>query len=163
MANFKEEYLDRYGYSKNNYFEDEDDERDYNGTVTKTLYDYLQDEENKNQMYETIKEIVDFMNFEKIHRVMKFLDWKWAVLPTTNEYNYNRVPTAEDLKRQLIDMLLRMFEEGYNRHKSEGASSTGGFSVSYRIYEPEDDEPDDFKHCVSVSAAFNLEDYNSMM
>jgi len=155
MKNFKEEYLDRYGYNKTNYFED-NGEDDYEAGV-KTLYDYLQDNNGKEQMYRVVKDIVESMDFEKIHNVMDFLNWTWASVA-----NGKRVPTEEEIKQHLINMLFDMFEEGYEKHRSEWSCSTAGFTVSYRIFKPDIGEADDFEHCVSVTVAFNLDDYNSL-
>lgn len=48
-----------------------------------------------------IDEVMDFLKFEKIHKVMKFLNWEWAP--------ENRVPEIYELRqfvRQLINELI---------------------------------------------------------
>lgn len=76
-------------------------------------------------LYQKIeKEILDFIDFEKINKVMNALDWKWAT-----SKSYTGIPTINELKEQ-VKYLLRY---SWDNKKSVG---TGGFIVSY---EDEDD------------------------
>lgn len=50
---------------------------------------------------EIIDNCMDYLNFDKIHKVMKFLNWKWAP--------ENRVPEIHELRqfvRELINDLI---------------------------------------------------------
>jgi hypothetical protein len=66
-------------------------------------------------------EIIDNFDFEKVHRCMTLMDWRWA---TTNG-----VPSLEDIKntasRLLLDVIIGIrFSATYN-------VGTGGFHVTY--------------------------------
>lgn len=145
MKDFKQMFLDKYVNPKEEVVTDYPYEK-----RKKTINYYLNKEGGEEQMLEAIHEIMDYFDFEKIHDVMEYMDWQWRD---------NGVPTIEMIKEELLDRLTTMFEEGSKEDAEEWSSSCAGFNVEYRIYEPHEDEPDDFKHCVSVYAAFTLEDF----
>ena len=99
---------------------------------------YLSTEKGKQQMLDKIHEIMNFIDFERIHKAMVALDWCWL--------SSNKPPTTEEIKEHLLNLLCELFDEKCH------SISTGGFYVSYEICEPDEDEPDDFEHCVLVRA-----------
>jgi len=134
-------------------FKEEKIEKPLTENKTKSINYYLSSESDTEQMLEAIHSIMMYIDFEKIHNVMEFLDWGWR-----NE----GVPTVESIKNELFDLLIRVVEEGAKEDKSSYSISCGGFLVEYHVYEPEDDEPDDFEHCVDISASFVLEESSSL-
>ena len=54
---------------------------------------------------------MDF-DFNKVHKIMYLLDWKWATI--------NRVPTAKELEEESSKMIDRLFEEGYTKIRHGG-------------------------------------------
>lgn len=73
-----------------------------------------------------IKEVMEFIDFEKIHNVMVHLDWKWGNFSNGN----SRVPSVEDLKEE-AERLLR------EAWKKQCSIATGGFHVTYEKSEDE--------------------------
>lgn len=70
----------------------------------------------------TINEVMDQLDFEKIHTIMDVLDWEW--------WNQS-VPSIETLKKQAYDLLEDAWE-----HKC--STGTGGFWVEYEGETDED-------------------------
>lgn len=86
---------------------------------------YQKEINEREVLYQKIeKEILDFIDFEKINKVMNALDWKWATSKSDTG-----IPTIDELKEQ-VKYLLRYAWD----HKT--SVGTGGFFVSY---EDEDD------------------------
>lgn len=70
---------------------------------------------------ERIDEVMDWFDFNKVSRVMEFLDWQW-VYPTDG------VPTEADL-RQKARELLHMAWDYSERSNEESFAGTGGFTA----------------------------------
>lgn len=64
-----------------------------------------------------IEDIIRDFNFEKVHKVMEMLDWKWAM----SRYD---VPTIEELKAEARRLLVEAATE-------ETQVATGGFRAVY--------------------------------
>ena len=64
-----------------------------------------------------IDDIMDNFNFEKVHKVMKFLNWTWWNLETMKEY----VPTIQDIRSSARDRLKTVLLEKC------GYCESGGF------------------------------------
>ena len=78
-----------------------------------------------------IPEIMDSFDFEQVHKVMTFLNWKWGGLS---------VPTVEQLKSCAME-LLDLAAYGYENssHKSHGYSvATGGFVAEVETFSKAD-------------------------
>lgn len=72
--------------------------------------------------FEKIKdEILEMIDFDKIHETMTFLNWKWFDVG---------IPTIEQLKKRLIELMSEAWE-------SQKSIATGGFNVKYW---PKDEE-----------------------
>jgi hypothetical protein len=101
-----------------------------------------------------IKDAVDNLDFELIHRVMDLLNWTWW----TPEGG--AVPSVYELKKTvssyLGDILSRKECDNYH-------IATGGFEYSFRVYEPNEGEADTFDNCVNVSVKFVLDDFDSLI
>jgi len=65
-----------------------------------------------------IEEILDGFNFEKVHKVMMYLNWIWV--------STEGVPEIYDLRKQARELLNRVsVMDGHN------AISTGGFEAGH--------------------------------
>ena len=68
-------------------------------------------------------EIIDNFDFEKVHRCMTLMDWRWA---TTNG-----VPSLEDIKNNASRLLLDVIIGIRFRFSEDYYIGTGGFHVTY--------------------------------
>lgn len=82
-----------------------------------------------------IEEILNEFDFEKVHRVMQFLDWRW--------YPNNKVPSIASLKQTARLCLNGIVDEGAERHM------TGGL-VAYREQDGDED---------GLALSFVIEEY----
>jgi len=72
---------------------------------------------------EQIDEIMDNFDFNKVARVMDFLEWKWWI----KEY---RVPTEPEIRKDVRSKLSKAYDYGEGRGlKYE--TKTGGFTYTY--------------------------------
>lgn len=69
---------------------------------------------------EQIKHIMSDFNFEKIHSVMKFLDWKWSY-----ENGDKKIPTIDDLKSVAEHCLSQVSDS----EDESSLFSAGGFEA----------------------------------
>ncbi len=133
-----------------------------------SAYDYIVDD------------VMHFIDFEKIAKVMKFLDWKWYMgidydskeweiikstcnnpeLAAWTSGRFDRVPNSHEVKNQCLKLINQVLE---HKDKTEWKSSTGGFEVGFRCYPPEPGEEDDLEHSVDFYVRFVLDEYNSLI
>lgn len=71
-----------------------------------------------------INAILDRFDFEKVHRAMQVLDWRWH----TTEQGMNQVPSRVDLRRSAREMLSQLSTMPKTRYMS-----TGGFVVRREV------------------------------
>ena len=132
----------------------------------KNVRDYIQTVEGYRQFRDKVDEILLNFDFEKVHRVLKTVDWTWACWEDREgNFHENEVPDVYALRCQARGLLISTVEKCLS---SESCSGTGGFEVECYVYDLdlcEDDgapytrdEPDDFKHSVCLSLAFVLEE-----
>jgi hypothetical protein len=74
---------------------------------------------------EAIDTIMDYFKFEKVQKVMEFLDWRWFG-------SEEGIPTLPELKQEARRLLKHSLEE-------KESISTGGFHVRYISYENGDE------------------------
>ena len=74
-----------------------------------------------------IESIMRHFDFERVHKVMEFLDWHWA-------FTSKGVPTVEEIKVEARRILIDACEEETN-------IATGGFRAVYEKDGTEDGEP----------------------
>ena len=120
----------------------------------KTVQDYIQTIEGHKQFMKRVDDMVDQLDVDKIHRVMKFLDWSWAGLFDEKGNPEWRVPTKIEIVKQARKILIDAVERG--------TGGTAGFEVNCFVYDPYVDEetgelvPDDFEHMVHTSIMFSI-------
>jgi len=69
---------------------------------------------------EAIEEIIKYFNWDRVHKAMVALDWKWA---TNEEYT---VPTHGDLVIHALNLLHSAYD-GAMKEKTNYSTGTGGF------------------------------------
>lgn len=110
-------------------------------TETKTYTDETHYMKNLPKLKTAIKqEILENMDFDKIHDHMESVGWKWAGAK-------NGVPTTDEIK----NMLVKLIDDAIDKKTT---IATGGFKVQYREYEEDGDEP----HTIGVDVLFYIED-----
>lgn len=119
--------------------------------MKKTPKDYIKTVEGYKQFRDKVDEILLEFDFEKVHTVMKSLNWEWAYWVGRDcEEHLQGVPDEYALRRAAQKMLVDAVEKGFG--------STGGFEVLCYVYdENPDNEPDDFEHQVCLALKFVVE------
>ena len=74
-----------------------------------------------------IQDIMEDFDFQKVHDVMTYLDWKWAM-------SKHGVPTIDELKNEANRLLIDACVE-------KNCVSTGGFRAVYEECSPGDPDP----------------------
>lgn len=99
-----------------------------------------------------IDDVMDNFDFHRVHKVMKFLNWKWA-------FAEDGVPEVWELKKEarrlLSDCLYEMIKHG----EDNWTIATGGFRVKATNYKDSDVEDDDFH--LGLQLTFELEDWDA--
>ena len=76
--------------------------------------------------YEIIMDCLDEFDFDRVHKVMTFLDWKYS--------DDKAVPSVETLRKNARKYLKMVAEEALNS-KSTYITGTGGFRYEAKLYE----------------------------
>ena len=87
-----------------------------------------------------INDIMDNFDFDCVHRVMEFLNWKWVFAKTSSG-----VPSIDEIRDFAFDLLVRAAKEKTN-------IASGGFKAVYE--DSDEDNPDKF-----IQLEFILTDY----
>lgn len=74
------------------------------------------------KQFEAIESIMDNFDFDKVQKVMEFLNWKWVSTE-------NGIPSVQELRSQARRLIKEAIEEKVR-------IATGGFRVDY-FYEDE--------------------------
>lgn len=107
---------------------------------------------DENQIQNQIDEILDYLDFEKVQKVMTFLDWKWAV--------FNAVPTIPELRiesRRLLRSAFKQSKEEFSTPNETYIAACGGFTAECIKYL--DTESNDIKFHLKLS--FNIAEWES--
>ncbi len=78
-----------------------------------------------------IDDIMDNFDFEKAHKVMTLLDWRWL----SSLDDSGKVPEIHELKACARRLLRNSFFDATKAKVKEYAISTGGFYAGYQYYE----------------------------
>jgi hypothetical protein len=73
------------------------------------------------EQHKAVNDIMDWFDFEKVHKVMKYLRWNWVSAE-------DGIPYLGEIKSQARDLLTRSIQEGQGL-------GTGGFQVTYLPHE----------------------------
>ncbi len=78
-------------------------------------------------LYDQIPEVMERFDFQKVHRVMEFLDWRWT--------SYGAVPPLSALESTAYQLLNDAVREYLaDPHPSGMSVSTGGFTAEVITY-----------------------------
>ena len=145
----------------------------------KTLKEYLDAPGGRKQMQSDIDEILRWMDFEKIAKVMDFLDWGWVEEDgkdmegrrlVAKEGYTTYIPTEKDIMlkaKNIIDYTVESALEAeakgeFERHYEV---DSGGFICELDIIDDDmrknfwgEDVPDDYEHSVDICLKFVLEE-----
>lgn len=99
--------------------------------------------ENKKDLAALKEEVLNSLDYNRIRRVMEFLDWEWS----------GKIPTIIDLYQELSNMMDRAVEGCEESKAEEYTIQTGGFSCTYY---PKTDTTDN-----GFVVSFNIEEYSS--
>lgn len=132
----------------------------------KTLKEFLDDPRSYQQYRDDIQSCLLYTDWEKIHRAMKCLKWKWAKwVDEYGDVHHNTVPSVYGIRENVIDELKRMYEWIKEHPEADRYMAwTAGFEYEIRVCNPEDDsDPDDYEHRVRFIVRFVLEYYDNGM
>lgn len=101
-------------------------------------------EYDRQVLYEMLENIMDCFDFNRVARVMKFLDWKWANLD-----GKERVPTEPEIRTEARSLMSDLIER-IGTDREVHSIETGGFGVFFDEY---DGKPD-------ITLMFILDDWN---
>ena len=77
--------------------------------------------EQKDYLQERMDEVMDWFDFEKVQKVMDFLDWQW--------FSVSGVPTIPDMRQYVRKSMREAYEAVIFGDTNKGFNSSGGFSV----------------------------------
>jgi hypothetical protein len=69
-----------------------------------------------------IDEVMDWFDFDKVEKTMKFLNWEWH-----NE----GVPTIPGMRQHVRGFMRELYAEGQNQESFRSVRASGGFYVEY--------------------------------
>lgn len=127
----------------------------------KYLKDFFDDPRSYKQFRDSVDDCLHNMNFEKIHKVMKCLNWKWC--SWEDEYGNERcdsIPSTYGLRDDVLKNIREM-EKWVNENpdRTEYYMSIGGFEYSMRVFE--EGEVDDFENRVLFDVKFIVESFDN--
>ena len=93
--------------------------------------------------YDLIMDCLDEFDFERVQRVMTFLDWKYA--------DSKEVPDTQTLRKKARKYLIEAAKEALQKN-CEFTCSTGGFRYEAKLY------PDNF---VWLRMSFTIEEWDN--
>jgi hypothetical protein len=130
----------------------------------KYLKEFLTDPRSYKQWRDDVDRCLLYMDWEKIHRVMKKLKWKWFSW-VDEEYNEhtNTTPSAFGLREHVKDIIATIEEWVMNHpEEEEYRGGTGGFEYEMYVCDP-NVEIDDYDNRVRFAVRFVLEEFDNGM
>ena len=106
----------------------------------------------KKRFQKEIDEVIKEFNFEKVHKTMQVLDWKWYHPGEDG----TKVPTFNEIKTR-AKTLLQEAAESAVLTKDEYVIGTGGFRAEAKYYPKQEGK----KSFLWVRLAFILEDWDN--
>lgn len=133
----------------------------------KSLKDFLTDLRSYKQFRDDIEHVIMYMDWAKIHKAMKTLNWVWCSWTDFegNEH-YNTTPNEYAIKsnvlKQIHDMEDWIMDNGESSHYLSG---TGGFEYEMWVCDEgyEDSTTDDYNNRVRLVVRFVLDQYDNGM
>ena len=86
--------------------------------------------------YQTIFEIMDEFDFEKVALVMEYLNWSWAGgLKDGDGTLLYATPDIKVIKKKARELLITLATECIRGPETERATATGGLRVEGKLYD----------------------------
>lgn len=129
----------------------------------KSLYDFLIDRDSYKQFRDCCDNAFFEIDFDKIHRAMKVLNWTWC---TWVDFDYNEhtgtVPSVFGIKQKLREYLIT-FEKWVMKNPERKAyfTSCGGWEIEAKVEDYNPDLPDDWDNRVYFNIRFVLESFDN--
>lgn len=73
-----------------------------------------------------IEDTIETFDFDKVHKVMVYLDWKWMV----NSTGAMQIPTVEQMKRCVGELANYAHNSLLKDNRESSYAATGGFKVT---------------------------------
>ena len=99
-----------------------------------------------------IDDVMDNFDFHKVHKVMKFLNWKWA-------FTEGGVPEVWELKKEARRLLTDCLYELIKNGEDNWSIATGGFCARATNYKEAEAGEDGFR--IGLKLSFELEDWDA--
>jgi hypothetical protein len=91
-----------------------------------------------------VDEVMDWFDFNKVKKVMDFLDWKWTMDCGS------AVPEIADMRKLVRKYMRDLYQKYSKEEKIVAGTGSGGFYVEYRKGIDEGERFDDFSVSFSV-------------
>ena len=98
-----------------------------------------------------IDDIMDNFNFNKVRKVMKHLNWKWAL-------SENGVPEVYELKETARRLLNECLYEMIMHGEDSWSIATGGFAARATNYKGSEESEDS---SIGLKLSFKVEDWDA--
>ena len=129
----------------------------------KTLKDFFDDPRSYKQYRDDIQQCLLYTEWDKIHKIMKTLKWKWVEWfdEWEDKHTYT-VPSTFGIREHVINELKDM-EKWINEHPDATKYKTGaaGFECEMGVCDGKEGEPDDYDHRVRFIVRFVPEQYTN--
>ena len=129
----------------------------------KSLAEFFDDPRSYRQYRDDVDNCLLHMNWDKIHKVMKALKWKWFRWNDEfGDVHNNTVPSVYGIREFVIGMIKRM-EDFITQHPEQTnyRSGCGGFEIE--MWMCNEDDIDDYEHQVRFVLRFVAEQYDNGM
>ncbi len=129
----------------------------------KSLAEFFDDPRSYRQYRDDVDNCLLHMNWDKIHKVMKALKWKWFRWNDEfGDVHNNTVPSVYGIREFAIGMIKRM-EDFITQHPEQTnyRSGCGGFEIE--MWMCNEDDIDDYEHQVRFVLRFVAEQYDNGM
>ena len=130
----------------------------------KSLKEFFDDIKSYKQFRNDVDNCLLYMDWEKIHKVMKHLKWKWCTW-IDNEYNehHNTVPSAFGIREEVFKRIREM-ETWIMEHPNKKTYKMSIAGFEYEMYMcDEPDLDDDYEGQIRFIVRFVAEDYDNGM
>lgn len=120
--------------------------------LTSTLENYM-------DARDRIETVLENFNFQRVHKVMTALNWKWATCMDIDGCSVSRTPTVRELEQEVRNRMIKMLKE------CSLFTSSGGFQIEFKVYpynifEEGGDLEETFKKRVEIKVAFVAEEWS---
>ena len=83
--------------------------------------------------YEDLMDVLDAIEFQKIHKVMNYLDWWWV--NAEGDKMDSEVPDIHALRKTARRLLTEACNKALNNESGQFTVGTGGFRAEAKLYE----------------------------